>query len=483
MINKVRIRMYRQGLGDCFLLSFGNDEYFSDAAHVLIDCGTLGATDTKVKLTEVVEDIAEATRAQLSALVATHEHADHVSGFNSQRTKFDKITVQESWLAWTEDPEDPMAQELEKYSGDLKLAALSATQAMALGAITNPITRDTFDATRAVLSFFTGEEPFGASLSESGDKAMKYVASRAGEKSQYLEVGTHIQPPWLPGVTVYVLGPPHNMEQIKNLGEHGDSELYEISDRYLRGFNAGSKQFVSKGSKEIAAEPPMDPLEKDELDLSYPFDSKFRCVPQPSDPEMVSYEEKSNGWRRIDTDWLSSGADLALQLDNLTNNTSLVLAFEIGVDGPVILMAADAQLGSWLSWHDYTWPVKGADGTLRIVKAKDLLARTLVYKVGHHSSHNATAVEHGLEMMTNKSLIALIPIDGKVADSKHWPMPAEKLYRRLLEKTRGRTIRSDTGLPDSALRPKTVPEANWGKLPPRVTIEESHIYFDTVITL
>ena len=57
---KVRVRMYRQGLGDCFLLTFnpgGNEK------HILIDCGTLGATTTGIKLPDVVADIDKTTTA------------------------------------------------------------------------------------------------------------------------------------------------------------------------------------------------------------------------------------------------------------------------------------------------------------------------------------------------------------------------------------------------------------------------------------
>jgi hypothetical protein len=42
---------------------------------------------------------------------------------------------------------------------------------------------------------------------------------------------------------------------------------------------------------------------------------------------------------------------LALQLDSDTNNTSLVLAFELGKSGRVLLFPGDAQVGNWLSWH------------------------------------------------------------------------------------------------------------------------------------
>jgi len=39
--------MYRQGLGDCFLLTF---DVGGDEAHMLIDCGTLGALTTGVTM-------------------------------------------------------------------------------------------------------------------------------------------------------------------------------------------------------------------------------------------------------------------------------------------------------------------------------------------------------------------------------------------------------------------------------------------------
>jgi hypothetical protein len=78
------------------------------------------------------------------------------------------------------------------------------------------------------------------------------------------------------------------------------------------------------------------------------------------------------------------------------------------------------------------------------------LARTVFYKVGHHSSHNATAKGKGLELMKKKDeLTAFIPVDRKVALGRNpkdsWQMPARTLYRRLLEQCEGRVVRSDIG--------------------------------------
>jgi hypothetical protein len=96
-------------------------------------------------------------------------------------------------------------------------------------------------------------------------------------------------------------------------------------------------------------------------------------------------------------------------------------------------------------------PITGKeDGKTAIVTANDLLARTVFYKVGHHSSHNATAKSKGLEMMTSQSqLTAFIPVDRQVALGRSpagtWKMPARQLYRALLDKCQGRVVRSDVG--------------------------------------
>ena len=85
---------------------------------------------------------------------------------------------------------------------------------------------------------------------------------------------------------------------------------------------------------------------------------------------------------------------------------------------------------------------------MREVKAADLLRRTVFYKVGHHASHNATAREQGLELMEHGELVAMIALDHDVAIQKRphpWHMPADALYRRLIEQTEGRVLRSDIG--------------------------------------
>src|SRR4051812_15300212 len=90
---EVRVRMYRQGLGDCFLLIFpGNRKPF----HMLIDCGVLlGTQDQEAKMQKVAGDIATTCGGHLDLLVATHEHWDHLSGFIQAQDIFKNIEVNE----------------------------------------------------------------------------------------------------------------------------------------------------------------------------------------------------------------------------------------------------------------------------------------------------------------------------------------------------------------------------------------------------
>ena len=138
----------------------------------------------------------------------------------------------------------------------------------------------------------------------------------------------------------------------------------------------------------------------------------------------------------------------------MTNNSSLALAIERIADGKVLLFPADAQQGSWLSWHALQWKVPGQSKSVGMV---DLLKRTVFYKVGHHASHNATLREKGLELMSKDELTAFIPVDREIALNRNpkgsWQMPAFHLYRRLLEMSRGRVARSDLGW-------ATMPDAN-----------------------
>src|SRR6266849_4085806 len=105
MATSVRVRMYRTGFGDCFLVSFGAA---AAARHVLIDFGAhmhgeIGTMDA------IMENIEKTTGAKLELVVATHAHRDHISGFGKFAERFAKFHIAEVWLPWTDNPKDPIA--------------------------------------------------------------------------------------------------------------------------------------------------------------------------------------------------------------------------------------------------------------------------------------------------------------------------------------------------------------------------------------
>jgi hypothetical protein len=154
-------------------------------------------------------------------------------------------------------------------------------------------------------------------------------------------------------------------------------------------------------------------------------------------------------WRRIDGDWLGAAADLALQLDRGVNNTSLVLAFEFVETGRVALFVGDAQAGNWLSWQDVVF-----EEDANPVKGPDLLRRTVYLKVGHHGSHNATLKAKGLELMTSPDLSAFIPVNEVHAKRIGWKdMPLTDLVNALQAATRDRVIRADDAWIGSGIVP------------------------------
>jgi hypothetical protein len=445
-IPKVRVRMYRQGLGDCFLITFdaGGSE-----KHMLIDCGTLGATTTGVKLAKVVEDIQTTTKKHLDLLIATHEHWDHVAAFDHLQAEFKAMTIDNVWMAWTENPADPLAQTIKKTKEDLGAALAEASRAMTSSSA-SPASVALGEAVASILGFFDDSSLGAGKFSETVDEAMEFVRTGVGINARYCNPGDGpFEEPWLPGFRFFVLGPPRDEKALYNLGEHGSSELYSLA----AGLKTAAQLFVS-GKTPAAYMRGCAAGEQSEFRAGLPFDARFmRETHAASTRELFAktYLADGAGWRRVDEDWLHVASDFALQLDNATNNTSLALAIERIADGKVLLFPADAQQGNWVSWHDAAmqWTVKDG-GTSHTVKAENLLSRTVFYKVGHHSSHNATAKTKGLELMDRtKKITAFIPVDRAVALGRNpkdsWQMPALVLYRRLLEQCEGRVARSDIG--------------------------------------
>jgi hypothetical protein len=451
VVPRLRIRMYRHGLGDCVLLRFRKDEG-EGTFNVLIDCGLItAATQSREKMQRVATDIVEACRqgetARIDIVVMTHEHWDHVSGFHSSQaqTIFDKIDIGEVWYAWTEDPRSELGKRLRAERAE-KVAALANAVAAFTG---KPGMEARAQDLGAMLGFF-GLEP-GEGVSEKIGKtraAFDYLMQRQNVRTRYVEPGK--APRTLPGVAgirVYVLGPPQDEGMIKrSTPTKKGREVYELSSEQRLATNLGA-------AFHRLAVGPFDPdLQFDDC----PFDPMLRR--QHNSPTQRhsralghlidnTWEMPGQEWRRIESDWTQAAETLALNLDSHTNNTCLVLAFEFADTGEVMLFPADAQVGNWLSWQDLRFSVKTASGTQEVT-GPDLISRTVFYKVGHHGSHNATLRAMGLEQMSSEDLVAFIPVSKEEAHKNRWMgMPFNPLVKRLGEKTNGRLLVADEPKP------------------------------------
>jgi hypothetical protein len=450
---RLRIRMYRQGLGDCFLLTFNSPK---GLRHMLIDCGVFqGTPGGKKKIINVAENIAKETNKHLDILVVTHEHWDHNSGFYDAKDTFKDITVGQIWVSWTEDPGQKIVKEKKKLAA-IQLASLQL--ALAKLADGSAEEQDRGSALAETLSFFGGiSNGQGlAAFAKRTDEAMNAVTQRE-PKPRYCNPGDFMEPDSVPGIRFYVLAPPKDPDQFSILTGKVGAEMYGLAaaNCMFSALTALEPQIIKN-----AALPDNFQVNVEEF---LPFDRHLQWTDinhlRNQWDLFNQYADPEEAWRRIDNDWLYSAAGLALQLDSYTNNTTLVLAIELVETGEVFLFVGDAQIGNWESWKDLEWKIQEKDGKEATVKTSDLLKRTVFYKVGHHGSHNATLKEGGLESMTSSNLVAAIPVDEEFArlpkGSKKdgWDMPAGPLLGALIKKTKGRVIRADWKFPPDPTTP------------------------------
>jgi hypothetical protein len=416
--------MYRHGLGDCFLLSFRQSD--GKHSHMLIDCGVvLGTGQPGVVMTKVAEDVSAATGGRLDVLVITHEHWDHLSGFDQKQARavFAEMTIGELWLAWTEDETDNLARSLRDERERKKAAAKAAKEAAKKHG-----NKERAQRLAEVLGLF-GARAAGEDSAEEDDGggtagALNFLKKKC--RPTIVETGKSYDLPGAPGVRVYVVGPPKDSEAMgktnpfKGEGYGLGAEPLGLADAFLAGFDPRDER-AQPFAKNLRR--PLKVLETENRRL------RAEAI------GLEGYYRTAADWRNIDQAWLATGERFALQLDNATNNTSLVLAIEFD-NGDVLLFVGDAQAGNWRSWESVTWEVKTTDGQIRRVSSADLLKRTIFYKVGHHGSHNATMKDKGLELMKSDRLAAFIPVDTRVAHEvkgwEHMPLPA--IRERLEEK-------------------------------------------------
>ena len=157
----IRIRMYRIGFGDFFLLTVPGK---SGPAHILIDCGVHAANINTIN--DCVQDMKKETGNQLALAILTHYHADHMSGFASN---YDDFAEFDAGAVWITNRLDPSSAQHAKFMAQLTSVATQLT--LQLGARTD-------DA--AIEALRKAENALGASGNGGGGsnaKALKLLQS------------------------------------------------------------------------------------------------------------------------------------------------------------------------------------------------------------------------------------------------------------------------------------------------------------------
>jgi hypothetical protein len=443
--------MYRQGLGDCFLLTF--QQKAKDAITMLIDCGLLQGTPNAKEIMQcVVEDIKGEMpftrevdgdeKPWIDYVLLTHEHIDHISGFAQAKAIFDEMHFGQVWAAWTEDEGHPKYNDVrdrfKKQIAGLKAATLKMSTIPEMAGLKESIDH--------IVEDFFEPTMLGVGSRMGRSETWEYAIGKSVDNPKYCSPGDTFTIEGLDDVRVYVLGPPLDYETFTKV----DPPPEETYRSEWNNFALSDSFFAAVAESNEVFDPEMyEPFEKHlkigETDAqSGSHYSKFFI-------ESYGFDDGGeNDWRRINNDWLNVTGNLALNLDTFTNNTCLAIAIEFVKSKKVLLFPGDAQFANWISWQKLTFEVPDETDGKRQVKVDDLLKQTVFYKVGHHGSHNATLKKHGLERMSNPDLMAMIPVDRKMARSKTsktnpdgWEMPEENLYNRLKELTRGRVILAD----------------------------------------
>jgi hypothetical protein len=350
---RVRVRAYQVGFGDCFLLSFLYDRDDAKDRHVLIDFGTAGLPKrgaAKDQMQRIADDIVEACGGKLTAVIATHRHRDHISGFATAAGgdgTGDKIRACKPDLVlqpWTEDPKAepdatkptrtlPGKQAFIRALGEMHAFSEAALrEAEARGAQLGP--------RRAGELRFLGDDNLKNASAVENLRTM-------GRKRVYAYFGADPGlDKLLPGVTTFVLGPPtlEQSDEIRTQRAKDAAEFWHLQ--------ASTGQRAAAGG---------DPL--------------FPGYERAGDPPPYAR------WLlpRLDSVRGDQLLEIVRALDDAMNNTSLILLFEVG--GKRLLFPGDAQIENW----SYALTRAKTDKSLR-----DRLSAVDLYKVGHHGSLNAT---------------------------------------------------------------------------------------------
>jgi hypothetical protein len=360
MADKLLVRAYNVEVGDCVYCRIPKARKVGagvDDFHMLIDCGTLGGlalTRAALANLETMLPETEGGKKRLDLLAVTHEHQDHIAGFDPEL--FENIKIENLWMNTAMNPEHPQAERT------LALQRL-ATTAMRNVASLN-------------LSLSPELEQLVALFGVDNDAAMEALRetlpAHNGISPKYVHAGMTPADLGLPlkGATIRVLGPEQDIDRFY-LGEEADDTLLAL---------------IATGA-------------------AFSQDAPMKKTPQPANISPSDF-------RRLRSRMMSSAFAFAALSSTVTNNTSIVLLIEW--KRKRLLFVGDAEWDTKFKEgkHNAAWNVMWHER-----KAK-LDAPIHFLKIGHHGSENATPwndLEDGTVTEPSTILDAVLPVPRRGA--------------------------------------------------------------------
>ena len=392
----IRVRMYRVGFGDFFLITCLNGN--AKPLHIVVDCGVFRGTSQTGDLGSInaaVANMAQTTDGQVALIIMTHRHADHIAGFARCADTFKKLTVGGVWMPIWESEYEPTAV---KFQAELMRTALGLRQHFTTFGATASEEQHT---ARKYMENATGE----LDMASGAAKGLNAVAldllkhGIAGVTPKYYKAKDTAKLPQAlvdAGLECEILGPPPlaDMDLMKLI------DLQKNVGQYLTDNGGEAPGLCAPFGSEWEIDP-----------MNAPTGAESECYAPESfrewvqDPRRKSWEpikrEKSlraqeNMERALKQSQPIAALVAAKQLNAFLNNQSLVVLFTF--KGKKLLFVGDAQAGNWEHWlFETDTPDKKASGIIG-KGARQILTSLNFYKVGHHGSGNATP-KAAVEMM------------------------------------------------------------------------------------
>ena len=333
MVDKLLIRAYNVGVGDCIYVRIPKARKKSrkvDDFHLLIDCGSKGSpTELKAALDHLKTELPdEGGKKRLDLLLISHEHEDHIKGIDPEW--FADVKIENLWMSVAMNRDHPQA----RFAHQLHDRVADAMRGIAArGLALSPELADIVNR-------------YGIENDRAVDALRTTLPANNGIKPLYVHADLKpaaLKPKTLSGATFKVLAPEFDIDTFY-LGEAG-AEI-------LHGLNASAGTLM-----EAPAAPAAGAV-----------------------PGNIS----ASDFRRLQSRMMSSAFAFAKEEGEVVNNTSVILLIEW--KGRRLLFVGDAEWNRAYreKKRNFSWNTAWQLRRDELGKPVDFL------KIGHHGSINST---------------------------------------------------------------------------------------------